>query len=344
MKISISGNRIIGYTDDLRLFLLNIDGKIIADRSINREAEGSKYHIRCVDLNGTGNQTLFTSSTRAFLMDEGLNILTTWIMPPPDGYQIGKREKKESNPIDPEVSQALSILGLQGAPTHDEIKDQFRHLALKYHPDKNPNDPNANEKTKLIVWAYRKLADEDLQSALSGLDDIEYYYKTISESTIEIKDFGISLKVTMSIGGNGDWIYASCISENADCIYLGCYSGKVYCVNNNGMVLKTYVTDDAIRKIEFYQGLLYIQTSYGLYIISENKVLNHIDIGDGELSSYTPWGFIIKKGLVISLFDHPGNLIGRVQFFKELCEIDSLKDGLFAYTKKDRFKIAFQKN
>src|SRR5690554_5754728 len=51
------------------------------------------------------------------------------------------------------------VLGLQKGADEKQIKSAFRKLAIKYHPDKNPGDKEAEEKFKEINEAYQILSD-----------------------------------------------------------------------------------------------------------------------------------------------------------------------------------------
>lgn len=54
-----------------------------------------------------------------------------------------------------------AVLGVSASATQDEIKKQYRKLAARYHPDKNPNDPKAADRFKEISEAYQVLGDAD---------------------------------------------------------------------------------------------------------------------------------------------------------------------------------------
>lgn len=56
------------------------------------------------------------------------------------------------------------VLGVQKGAAESEIKSAFRKLAMKYHPDKNPGNKEAEEKFKEINEAYAVLSDADKKS------------------------------------------------------------------------------------------------------------------------------------------------------------------------------------
>jgi molecular chaperone DnaJ len=51
------------------------------------------------------------------------------------------------------------VLGVGQSATEDEIKKAYRKKAMQYHPDRNPNDPSAEEKFKEAAEAYEVLSD-----------------------------------------------------------------------------------------------------------------------------------------------------------------------------------------
>jgi curved DNA-binding protein CbpA len=75
------------------------------------------------------------------------------------------------------VTDPYSILRLSRTASPAEIRRSFRELALRYHPDKNANSDESNQKFMQIVEAYKLLSDERIRR--------EYDFNNIQRGTYE---------------------------------------------------------------------------------------------------------------------------------------------------------------
>lgn len=57
------------------------------------------------------------------------------------------------------------ILGLGREASNEEIKKAFKKLAMKFHPDRNPDNPKAEEQFKEAKEAYDILSDPQKKAA-----------------------------------------------------------------------------------------------------------------------------------------------------------------------------------
>ncbi len=57
------------------------------------------------------------------------------------------------------------VLGVERGAPEEQLKKAYRKLALQYHPDRNPDDPNAEERFKEASEAYAVLSDPEKRQA-----------------------------------------------------------------------------------------------------------------------------------------------------------------------------------
>jgi len=72
------------------------------------------------------------------------------------------------------------VLGVSKSATNDELKRAYRRLALKYHPDKNPGDKEAERKFKEAANAYEVLSNPEKRKMYNlkghaGLEDMGFH-------------------------------------------------------------------------------------------------------------------------------------------------------------------------
>src|ERR1700731_784507 len=95
------------------------------------------------------------------------------------------------------------ILTVERSASEEEVKRAYRKLAVKFHPDKNPNDPHAEEKFKELGEAYDVLSDADKRAAYDRFGHAAFAQGTAGRGGGFHDPFDIFREVFGGGGGGG---------------------------------------------------------------------------------------------------------------------------------------------
>lgn len=76
------------------------------------------------------------------------------------------------------------VLGIDKKASAEEIKKAYRKLAVKWHPDKNPNNKAAEEKFKKISEAYAVLSDSEKRQNYDNFGSADQFRQQYSQEDI----------------------------------------------------------------------------------------------------------------------------------------------------------------
>lgn len=250
-----------------------------------------------------------------------------------------------------QVTECLKILELHKKSTQEEIKAAFRKLVIKWHPDRNPDNPQAEERTRQLIEAYEFLSGEDAQRAFDGMNKEDYYWIDLGHIT-KFDMGGTSFELILTIGSGEDWIYGAGMSDDGSRIYLGCYSGKLYQINQKGIAEKIYfIPEDLIDNYERsnpisfvteYNYRKYILTRRYLYILKDDKLVRYIKNEKGNYKWFKN-GFIYQSKKQIILFDIDGTIKGIISFKSQILQV-CYKDNILLVESTNRaftFKLNY---
>src|SRR5690606_7700092 len=89
--------------------------------------------------------------------------------PTPAGFPDGLAHRRPGSRRPPapmaEITDYYQVLEVDEGASAEEVKKAYRRLARTYHPDRNPDDPEAEERFKAVQEAYEVLSDPQKRKA-----------------------------------------------------------------------------------------------------------------------------------------------------------------------------------
>ncbi len=275
-----------------------------------------KNHVRCVALSTDRSRGLITVVDEAWCYN-----LTTgqpiWGLrfPTKEGWTEIAAERSERVGASAEVSDALRLMGLTLPVSPEAITHQYRALAMRWHPDRNPQDPESTRKFQDLGAAMELLTGVDL-SRLSGTEiERVAYQQMLHNSSITLPDgTRVTMSIALQVGGafGVDWIYAANFTHGGYSTFLAGYSGRVIEVDPSGIPLRVYDIGAVPRHVADTPAHRYILTDTRLYVLCQDQLVALVDVLDKGKLIMGDRGFGLLQPKQFPWFTHTGQLLGEV--------------------------------
>jgi curved DNA-binding protein len=130
-----------------------------------------------------------------------------------------------------------AVLGVEKTASTEQIKKAYRKLAIKYHPDKNPGDKNAEERFKEITEAYAVLSDPEKRRQYDQFGEAGFHQRFSQEDIFRNVDLN---DIFREFGfGGGDDLFSQLFGGRGGAFRDGTFhGGRVRPVKGQDLLLR----------------------------------------------------------------------------------------------------------
>jgi len=143
-------------------------------------------------------------------------------------------------------------LGVGKDASQDEITQAYRKMAVKYHPDKNPDDPKCADQFKAVAEAFEILSDPEKRDRYNrfGSSDNRKYNVNVNPFDIFGDIFGDFFGDAVSRSRRGADIQVELPPLTLEEVYAGCKKRKL------SILLKSHAI--SVKALVYFHGMIVI--------------------------------------------------------------------------------------
>lgn len=302
-----------------------------------------KSHTRCIGISTDHARYLVTIVDEAYCFDAASH-RPLWAVRTPikEGWTRVESQRSALVGTDTEVSDALRLMEIQLPVSPEELTQQYRKLALRWHPDRNPGDATATARFQSLRHAFELLTGIDVQELSTGQTEAITYQRILQESTVHMSGggaIGISFFLGASEKSAADWIYAANFASTGNGAYIATYSGKVIQLSDEGTPIRVYDIGSVPRHIAETGGHLYLLTDTRLYVLQGDRLTALVDVFDQGDLIIGDTGFGLLDSKSFSWFSPTGSRLGVIRSRDPMRRVMSTQQGLLVETRQHRVLV-----